>query len=163
MKSKLRSLTVRSNKEIFDSVTLAVGAGITTFVVFATAVNDYVGTVGTCPLGATIKALNVQVSYQSGDAAAARMDWYICKQNGAAAGLVLPTPGATGGSPFRKFIFHESKGINPDDDGGPSNQKGWISVPKLYHRMGEDDKLIIAHNASNIHDVCIKVIYKWRA
>ncbi len=153
---------IHTNKEIVDSVTLGVSGGINTTVALATAVNDYTGAVGTCPLGASIKAMNIQVTYQSNEATTGRLDWYLMKNP--ANQITQPIPGATGGDPARKFIFHEEKGINPDDDGNaPTMNKGWISIPKRYQRMGEDDRIILRFGASDIHDVCIKAIYKWFA
>ncbi len=152
---------VHTNKEIVDSVTLGVSGGINTTVALATSVNDYTGTVGTCPIGSSIKAINLQVTYQSNEATTGRLDWYLMKNP--ANQITQPIPGATGGDPARKFVFHESKGINPDDDGGPTRDQGWISIPKRYTRMGEDDRILIRFGASDIHDVCIKAVYKWFA
>ncbi len=151
----------RSVKEIFRSVTLGVSAGVTTDVVFATAVNDYVGTIGTCPIGAVIKAVHLDVSYQSTAASSDQMDFYVAKRP--AGSLPMPPAGITGGDPARRFIFYESTGINPDDDGaGPTKRQGWLMVPKRYQRMGEDDILLLKANAAGIYDLCVKVIYKWR-
>ncbi len=158
---KLASLTSQSSKEIFRSVTLGVAAGVTTVVQFATAVNTYTGTVGTCPIGSKISNVYVEMSYQSTQAASNQADWYIVKNPGS--GLPLPAPGLTGGNPNRKWIFQESTGINPDDDGSMARRRGWLKVPKKMQRMGEDDVLLLQFNAAGTYDLCVKVIFKWYA
>ncbi len=160
-------LVVRSNKEVIDSVNFAVAAGTSITVVLAVAVNDYVGTVGTCPLSSKIKALWIETSYTKADSLVGRMDWLVAKKpaNTTFAGLV---PGATGGSNLRKFIFLERKGIMSNDGlvaqgGSPKFSAGWLRIPKRYQNMGEDDEIILRFNSSVVYNICIKIIYKWYA
>ncbi len=153
---------VRSVKEIVDGVFLAVAGGVITVVAVATAVNDYTGAVGTCPIGATIKALYVEASYSNQGTIRARIDWLLGKSP---SNLPFgPVPGATGGDPERKWIFHESKGLNPPEvNATPSKKSGWIRVPPKMTRMGEDDALIFRIGSSQNYNFCLKVIYKWYA
>ena len=76
---KLRSVVVVRNKEIVDSVNLAVAGNVTTAVDLATAVNDYTGVVGTCPIGATIKGFEIQLSDNQDNAPVQRRDWILWK------------------------------------------------------------------------------------
>ncbi len=160
-KAKLRALHSRSSKEIVRSVTLGVAAGVTTAVVLADSVNDYTGTIGTCPIGSKISRIHLQVSYQSTQATSNQADWYVAKDPGG--GLPLPVPASTGGNANRKWIFHESTGINPDDDGFMARKEGWLEIPKKMQRMGEGDQIELRFNAAGIYDLCIKCIYKWYA
>ncbi len=153
---------VRSVKEVVDGVFLNVAGGTTTVVDVASAVNDYTGQVGTCPIGASIKALFVEASYSAGVAAASRstrIDWLLGK-----APSNLPftiVPGSTGGDPERKWVFHESKGLGGAVGEDISKKGGWIRVPPKMTRMGEDDKLEFRIGSSDVYNFCLKVIYKW--
>ncbi len=157
---KLAGLVSVQNKEIVDAVALVVAAGVNTDVVLATSVNDYTGTVGTCPLGALIKGMELMVSYSIA-VAPNRFDWYLLKNN---AGVYtpgqLPAAGATGGNALRKFIIHEEKGLAPDNADGRVLSKLHINIPKRYWRMGEADEWILRANSAASYDVCIKAIYK---
>ncbi len=154
---------LRSNKEIIDSVSIAVGAGVTTTVVLCESKNDYLGAVGTCVIGAKIKAIWLELTYNSESVNQQRLDWYLAKKPGSH-GAFISIPGATGGNLERKFIFMERKGLNPKTAGGsPTKVAGWIRIPRRYQNMAEADKIQIAINASDVYSVCIKAIYKWFA
>ncbi len=136
-------------------------AGVTTIVVVATAVNSYVGTIGTCPIGSHIKAIYLSVTYANTSASPdSAFDWYIAKNPGG--GLSFPLPGSTGGDPNRKWIFFESKGLTPNaDDANPDDKSGWIRIPKKMQRMGENDNFAITARTSSGYNLCVKAIYKW--
>ncbi len=157
---------VRHNKEIVDTVTLVVAAGVTTRVVIAQAVNDYIGTVGSMPISAKVKALWVEISYTKSESTVGRLDWYIAKEPG---GVTLtPTPGATGGTLQRKYIFIERKGLTSNDGlleqgGSPARFAGWVMIPKRYQNMAEGDAIQLAIGSSVVHNVCAKILYKWIA
>lgn len=156
----------RTNKETVDSVTFAVAAGVTTRIAVASTVNDYTGTVGTCPLGSIIKALWIEASYTKADSLVGRLDWLVIKIPSGVGGLTT-VPGATGGFIGRKFIFLERKGIQSNDGlvgqgGSPARSAGWLMIPKRYQRMGEGDTLNIDIGSSVVYNFCLKVIYKWR-
>ncbi len=153
---------VHSVKEIVDGVFLAVSAGVSTTVVACLVVNDYTGTVGTCPIGASIKSMWIHVSYALVSATPdSNFDWYLIKDPGTQ--LAIPTPGATGGNVNRKWIFHESKGLAPNaDDANPQVNQGWIKIPRKMTRMGESDRiLLVARGAASNYNLCVKIIYKW--
>ncbi len=139
---------------------LAVAAGVTTVVAVATTVNDYIGTIGTCPIGSHIISINAQISY-SISVPPNRVDWYMNKNP--ANQLTMPTPGATGGNANRKQIFHEEKGLGPDNlDAPPTKNTYQFLVPQIFQRMGEDDSIQFRINSSGIYDACAKFIYKWK-
>lgn len=168
MQRKLRQLVLRSNKESIDSVTFVVAAGTNTTVILANAVNDYTGTVGDCPIGSKIKAVWIELSYSKAESVIGRLDWYLMKKpaNISASTLI---PGAVGGSPLRKFVFLERKGIAPGVAGlleaGESSRMfaGWVMIPKRFQNMAEADEILIKIGASVIYNVCLKIIYKWYA
>ena len=60
-----RLAVVRSNKEVVDGVFLKVTGGTVTNVTVAASINDYVGTVGTCPISAKIKGCFIEWSYNA--------------------------------------------------------------------------------------------------
>jgi len=152
---------VRSVKEIVDGVFLNVAAGVTTDFAVVQSVNDYTGGIGTCPIGAHVKSIYIEASYNGPTGGQARMDWFIGKSPGN--NLTLPIPGATGGDDNRKWIFHESKGMMPSEEGGIAKKSGWIRVPPKMQRMGEDDRILIRIGASSVYSWCGKTIYKWYA
>ena len=108
-----------SNKEIVDSTLLGVAAATVSTVTVASTINDYVGTVGTCPLGSKIMSVYVFVQGLP-TAGTANFDWFLMKSPGT---VGLPVPGAVGGSTSRKYVLHEEKGI-------PGN--AYLSI-KLWH------------------------------
>lgn len=157
---------VRHNKEIFDGVFIAIAAGTTTEVIFAAAVNDYVGAVGTCPISAKIKAVWIEISYTAGSEVPSRFDWLIQKNPiGLAANRA--TPGATGGQTQRKYILLERKGLNNTVATGSGNNPraaaGWLMIPKRFQNMAENDELICRLTGTVLHDFCLKFVYKWIA
>ncbi len=161
-----RKQVIVSNKEIVDVVTLLVSAGTVTDVTLASAVNDYTGTVGTCPLGAKILGMYIEASYNLSQVIVGRFDWYLCKRESARAVGEFPAPGATGGHILRKRIYHERKGVL--DGGSASNAGGqtaksveFIKFPPGVQRMGENDRWSIFFSGSTNHSMCIKCIYKW--
>ncbi len=87
-------------------------------------------------------------------------DWFIAKIPEA---VVLPTPGATGGTVARRFILHEEKGIpgNAADGAYPLTFKGVIKIPRGRQRFAEGDTiLLVSRTAVDVSNLCIKSIYK---
>jgi len=154
-----------SNKEIVDGVFFIVVGGVTTDIDIATSVNDYTGTVGTCPQGSSILGFYLEISTSNVDNIVGRTDWYLCKRNGNLAVANFPTPGATGGTLNRKYIFHEEKGIGqgvPTTGGGQTfRTKQFLGIPKSKRRMGEADRWTIRVGSSENYSFCMKCIYKW--
>jgi len=157
MMARMRPV-INTRKEIVDSVNLAVAAGVTTTITLASTVNDYIGTVGTVEVGTVIKWIYLfcQILPTAGTA---NVDFYIAKSP---AGVVLPVPGATGGTPGRKYILHEEKGIpgNAADGAYPLTFKGVIKIPRGRQRMGEDDRITLLVRGADIYNQCSKCIYK---
>ncbi len=89
------------------------------------------------------------------------MDWFLIKKP---AGVTNPTPGATGGTPARKYILHEEKGIpgNSSDGAYPATFKGVIRIPKGRQRIAEGDTIQVALRGADLHNACLKCIYKSR-
>ncbi len=155
-----------TNKEIVDSVALLVSAGVITDVTVASQVNNYTGTVGTCPLGAKIRGFYLEISYNLSQVIVGRFDWYLTKLDGNRSLADYPPPGATGGHLLRKKVFHERKGVL--DGGSASNAGGqtaksveFVKIPKGFQRMGEGDSWVIRSSGSTNYSICIKCIYKW--
>jgi len=148
-----------SNKEIVDTTLLSVAAGVTTVTTIASTINDYVGTVGTCPLGSKISSVYLFVQLLP-TATTDNVDWFCMKGPQA---IVLPVPGATGGHVARKYILHEEKGIpgNANDGAYPLTFKGVIRIPRGRQRMAEGDVIKVSIRGTGVHNACIKAIYKW--
>ncbi len=150
-----------------DSVAFAVAAGVVTTITIATAVNDYVGTVGTQPIGAKIKAVWIESSYSKADSLVGRLDWLLNKKP-ASVDTSLLIPGATGGVLARKYVIFERKGIQSNDGlveqgGSPARFAGWLMIPKRFQNMAEGDQWQIKVGSSVVYNFCLKVIYKWQA
>lgn len=144
-----------------DTTTIGVAAGTQTVVAVATAVNTYAGTVGTCPIGATIEGIYLFFQIQP-QAAQGQIDALVFKR--ATGTLTSPTPGATGGSPVRRFVLHEEKGIPGTFNNGasPLTYRAFVRLPPRMRRMGEDDVLQVRVVCSTAYDFCLKSIYKWK-
>jgi len=162
---------VRSNKEIIDGVFLKVTGAVITDVLLATAVNDYDGTVGTCPIGSKIKGCFIEWTYNADSTLEGRMDWYFAKIPAGLAIASFPIPGATGGNLKRKYIFQERKGLtNPFNTSATfavsSQIRGgmmFLKIPRRFQNMAEGDFLAIRVQSSVDYNFCLKVIYKWFA
>ncbi len=158
-----RALSMRpinSRKEIIDSTLLGVAAATVSTVTIAVAVDNFVGSIGTCATGSVIKGgyWFVQILPTAGTA---NVDAYIAKAPGNVTSN-LPVPGATGGNVNRKYILHEKKGIpgNASDGAYPMTIEGAFKIPKGRQRMGENDQISIVVRGTDIHNACIKAIYK---
>jgi len=162
---------VRSNKETIDGVFLKVTGAVITDVVVAKSVNDYIGTVGTMPIGSKVKGCFIEWSYNADSTLEGRMDWYFCKLPAGEAFVNMPIPGATGGNLRRKYIFQERKGLsNPFNTGSgfavSSQIRGgimFLKIPRRFQNMAEGDQLAIRIQSSVNYNFCLKVIYKWFA
>ncbi len=150
---------INSNKEIVDSTLLAVAAATQSVTSVLATVNDYTGVVGTCPLGAKVTSifLFVQVLPTTGTA---NTDMAVLKSPNA---LIVPVAGAIGGTTMRKYVLHEEKGIpgNAADGAYPMTFKGVIRIPKGRQRMAEGDSIRVLTRGTDIHNACIKAIFKW--
>ncbi len=89
------------------------------------------------------------------------IDAYIIKDPGN--NLTLPDPGTVGTSNEKKFVFKTWKGLMGVKSlgGQPYMWRGWIKVPKIYQRMGADDRITIVYRSPTIGDVCTNVILKY--
>ncbi len=165
-RSNLAKRPITSNKEIVDAVAFLIVGGVTTDIVVATTVNDYTGTVGTAPIGATILGFYMETSTANSDSIINRADWYLAKSDSGRVLTTFPVPGSTGGTSLRKAIFHESKGIGQGEAvstlGGQTNRmREFIAIPRRFRRMGEGDVWFIRVGASTDYSFCLKCIYKW--
>ncbi len=150
---------INSVKNIVDGVFLAVAAATVTSVTLAATVNDYTGGVTEVPIGAKVSSVYLFVQALP-TAGTANIDWFIAKRP---SGVTLPVAGATGGSPSRKFILHEEKGIpgNAADGAYPLTFKGVIKIPRGRQRFAEGDALILNIRGADIYNACVKCIYKF--
>ncbi len=152
---------INSVKNIVDGTFLTVAAATVTTVQLATAVNTYAGGVADVPIGAKVSSIYLFLQIQQ-QAVNSNVDWYIFKNPGNT--IAAPAvPGATGGSPMRKWILHEEKGIpGPVNNGSPPlTFRGVIRIPKGKQRWGEDDRLTIRMRGAAAYDACVKCIYKF--
>jgi len=157
-----------SNKEVLDFTNITVAAGVTTDNVVAIAVNDYAGTVGTCPLGSTILGFYIEASAVdvSGSGLSHRIDWLMGYVKGNVPVTSLPTPANSGGNVLRSNVLHEEKGIFPSTATvGEGKQqvrtRSFVRIPKSLRRMNEGKQWVIRSGSSGAYSTCYKVIYKW--
>ncbi len=152
---------INSVKNIVDSTLIGVAAGLGSSVNVATTVNDYTGGVADVPIGCKISSvyLFLQILPATGTA---NVDWYIWK-GPLNINATMPVPGATGGAIDRKYILHEEKGIpgNAADGAYPLTFKGVIKIPRGRQRFGEGDRIQIKTVGADVHNVCLKCIYKF--
>ncbi len=148
---------IHTRKEIVDTTLLGVAAATISTVVVATVVNDYTGGVGDVETGSKIKWIYLFIQCLA-TAGTANVDFYVSKNPPATTAV----PGATGGDLFRKYILHEEKGIpgNAADGAYPLTFKGVVKIPKGRQRMAEGDKILVVIRGTDIHNACVKCIYK---
>ncbi len=149
---------IHSRKEIVDSTNLGVTGGVRTTIPIVSVVNDYVGAVGTVETGSVVKS--VYVFFQILPAlGTANVDWYFIKKP---SGVTDPVPGAVGGTPQRKYVLHEEKGIpgNAGDGAYPLTFKGVIKIPRGRQRMAEGDTINLVASGVDDYNACMKAIYK---
>ncbi len=89
------------------------------------------------------------------------LDAYIIKNPGD--NLTEPNPGTVGTSNEKKFVFKTWKGLmgTKTEGGQPYMWRGWIKVPKVYQRMGADDRISVVYRSATIGDVCTSVVLKY--
>ncbi len=89
------------------------------------------------------------------------IDIYLMKNPGN--NLTPPNPGTVGTSNEKKFVFKTWKGLMGVKSlgGTPYAWKGWIKIPKVYQRMGTDDRLVLIARSPTIGDFCFSCTYKW--
>jgi len=155
---------INSVKHIIDSSgQLAVGLESVTDVVNTVNARSVITVPNEVENGATVGSIFVSIYVLgSSGSTSGLIDWYIWKKPGDAiqAGTV-PTPGNTGVSQLRRFIFHEEKGLSATQDGTPMVFKGVIRIPPRFRRMGQQDKIqIVILSSEEIMDFCVKAIYK---
>lgn len=150
---------INSVKNIVDSTTIGVAAGVQTAVIVAAAVNSYTGAVTDVPIGAKVSHIYVFFQMQP-QAAQGQVDMFIGKFP---PGVTVPNAGATGGHASRRFILHEEKGIPGTFNNGasPLTFRGVIKIPKGRQRFGESDDITIKFACSTAYDACVKCIYKF--
>lgn len=153
---------VNSNKEIVDNTQNGVAAGTTIDIVLCTAIQNYVGTTGTCPVGAKIFGLDLFAQAQGLTGSQTLVDFYIAKAPGSVIAN-LPVPGLTGGNQNRKFILHEEKGLPGAQSVGALAKQihSRIKIPPGRQRMAEGDEIIVRARGSQAYEWCLKAIYKW--
>ena len=154
-----------SNKEIVDAALLIVAGGVTSDIDIATAVNDYVGSVGTVPIGSAVLGFFLETSTSNVDNIIGRTDWLLIKRENGLATTNYAVPGSSGGNVRRKAIFHESKGLGQGTSttggGQTTRMREFIKVPRKFRRMGENDAWTIRVGSSENYSFCLKCIYKW--
>ncbi len=162
-----RSFTVLvSNKNMPNSFAGA-ATGANTVIVIAQAV-DSATNVGPTEVERGCKIFRIWVElwvYASAAVAVgvtSGIDMYIIKNPGD--NLTVPVPGTVGTSNEKKFVFKTFKGLTGARTEGtpPYTFRGWVKIPKIYQRMGADDKLqlVIRPTGANAL-VCNNFIYKW--
>ncbi len=150
---------INSVKNIVDSTSFGVAAGTNQTVTVGTVVNAYAGGVSEIPIGAKVSSIYLFVQMVT-DSAVGNVDFYVAKRP---AGVVLPTPGASGGVTARKYILHEEKGIPGYQSIGasPLTFRGVIKIPRGRQRMAEGDDITVQLRGSAVYSFCVKCIYKF--
>ncbi len=89
-------------------------------------------------------------------------NWYIIKNP--AGSLTRPTPGLEGASDEKRYIFLSGRGLLSTAEAGFAySVRRWVKIPKIYQRMGSDDRLslLMQSQTAAAGNVCIQATYKW--
>jgi len=162
MRSAMRLRPVNSYKNVVDT-NGSLSGGTVSITPIAVSVNLAV-TVATnnhVPVGGRISAIYYSL-YLFSDATSIQdilMDIFWWKKQ--ADIITSPTPGQTGVSESKRWIFHEEKGLAGNrTTGTPMVVKGVLKIPKPYQRFGIDDKLEMRILAPINGLFCSKHIYR---
>ncbi len=117
-----------------------------------------------CKNGSKIKAFWYEMWYYGLSAGNTNdiFDMYVIKNPGN--NLTVPNPGTVGTSNEKKFVFKEWKGLagNKSLGGSPYQWRGWIKIPRLYQRMGTDDRIVVVTRTPTTGQLCQKVVLKYQ-
>ncbi len=156
---------INSTKNIVDQIDATVG-GANSVENIAVAQNTPVNTVADeVSIGCKIFRIYLELSINgtAGTGVNNAIRFFILKNPGN--NLTIPNPGTTGTSNEKKFIVFEGMfNLGRVQDGASTqNMKRWIKLPKVYHRMGTDDRwqFVIRTEAGTTSNYCTKFIYKW--
>ncbi len=160
------AMSLRPVNSIKNSVTGTASSGTTTqTIVVAKAVTSPSPTVSIeCSHGSTIKAiwLSLDVCGLAATGVLQITDFYLMKNPGA--NLTPPAPVSVGTSNEKKFVIKQwrAQTMRNQDGNPPYHWEGWIKLPRIYHRMGTDDRwdFVFATSTAAGH-VSIQAIYKW--
>ncbi len=112
-----------------------------------------------------IKALWLEIDTcgLAGTGVLQRTGIYLLKNPGA--NLTAPGVFVVGSSNEKKYIIRQWQfmTMRNQDGNAPNRFAGWIPIPKLYQRMGTDDKwtLVFATSTAAGH-ISVQCIYKWQ-
>ncbi len=163
----------RSGLQVVDSIknipnAFTALAADTTVIVNLAIARDAPLTTGTADVKRGSKIFRIWVEFWISATALATegvttgVDLYIFKNPGN--NLTAPTPSTVGSSNEKKFVFKTWKGlIASRKEGFPAySWKGWIKIPKIYQRMGTDDRIDIVSRTTGVNGLlCLNAVYKW--
>ncbi len=157
---------INSEKNVVNNFT-AVASGAQGTVNIALAVGSADNTVVTqvtrrCKIFKIWVELWVSASELIAEGVTTGIDMFLIKNPGS--NLTLPGAQVVGSSNEKKFVFKQWKGlIASRKEGFPAyTWRGWVKVPKVYQRMGTDDVIQLAANATGANAlICSQFIYKW--
>lgn len=89
------------------------------------------------------------------------VDWMIYVNPGN--NITFPAPsGMTTADDMKKFVIRQGKAIlsRLQDGGPPYVIRGWIKIPKQYHRMGLNDRISISIESAGAN-ICTFFVYKY--
>ncbi len=160
-------LSVINSIKNVRSVATAGAAATTTTVGIAKAVTSPSPTVQT-DVSHGSKIFRIYVDFTIGASAEVAIgvsnfaDAYIIKNPGS--NLTVPAPASVGTSNEKKFVIRQWKGIIGARTQGyePLRFRGWIKIPRIYHRMGTDDQWQFVFRSEGVASLaCTQFIYKW--
>ncbi len=162
MRGALRLRPVNSYKNVVDTAgSLAAASVSVTTIAVAVNLGVQVSTSNHVPVGGRISAIYYSL-YLASDALetiSTLMDIYWWKKQ--ADILTPPTPGGTGASESKRWVFHEEKGLAGNrTTGSMMVVKGVLKIPKSYQRFGIDDKVEMRIFAPVNGLFCSKHIYR---
>ncbi len=154
--------TINSSKHVVQFSLFAVASGAITNLAIATAIAVPTAAVADVRIGATIKAVYVEMWLTSDDVAAGTTIVTLEKIQSGTAGMTAASSGALNAYSNKKNIFYTCMGLLPPNIQYPFNcVKGWIKIPKGKQRFGVGDRLALnVHGQSNGVAGCGLAIYK---
>ncbi len=153
---------VQTYKNVIDTSGAITAASVsTTDVAIAVETNGLDQKSNEVPIGGRISAMFVTLYVFSDTTESGNplVDVYWWKNPANA--LTAPTPGNTGASNYKRFIFHEEKGLAGNrTTGSPMIFKGVLKIPRQLQRFSLGDKVQVLVLSPTAGRFCLKTIYR---
>ncbi len=166
MGSRKRGFGLRPVKSTKNAVYVeaSTGTSLSTIILSNAIDTPVIGTNNAVGRSSTIKQiwLSLDVCGLAGTGVLQTTSIYLMQNPGA--NLTPPAPRTEGTSNEKKYIFKTWNAMTMRNQDGnvPYHWEGWIKIPRVYQRQGQDDQLTLAIIATTAAGhISVYATYKW--